>query len=495
MEPNMKNQKSDLVSPLHKQDDWGRRKFIQNVGFFLGAFGLPWTIRMDTMEKISKKIFGSSTAFAAPGSKTLLVCLGGRNGMPQQMFFPNVQDNVNQVIGVRNFHAAPGTTIRVNVPGSSPNAPMIFSPQLAGIAQSNHRNRVAVIGSIRNVTGHTNSHADMSIGGSDSIPIAHAAQSASTRILSNPQAFGPEADVTWSMKRSTTDAKFGPAYHQSFSNFRSQFTSFQIKGRNNTTLSSTLTNRVMGILNSEFNAEVISKLKELPDKTKVQAGADQLIGLLEKDLQTQLTPTAQDRTTFGMDLARPGNQFNRGNLNLGEFLFTVGRSAELGISEEFSLVIDTNDWHGTHATMEMANGGNADNSVQGLHAKYFNDVMLGALNRFENMTSLFTGNRMIEDIVIVIHSEFDRTLRDSGDNGDGDQRRVTFIAHENRIKGGTYANHNTNLDTMQWNPDTGNFMAGDLPSDYAVGTIMKVAGINAAAAGASNVRDLKITKI
>jgi len=54
--------------PMKKMDDVSRRQFIQSVGAFLGVMSVPSIIRLETMSKISKKIFGNSLAFAQSSS-------------------------------------------------------------------------------------------------------------------------------------------------------------------------------------------------------------------------------------------------------------------------------------------------------------------------------------------------------------------------------------------------------------------------------------------
>ncbi|MEZ4846689.1 MAG: hypothetical protein R2877_07080 [Bdellovibrionota bacterium] len=48
-------------------DDVSRRKFIQSVGIFMSVLTIPSMIRLETMSKISKKLFGNSMAFAQSG--------------------------------------------------------------------------------------------------------------------------------------------------------------------------------------------------------------------------------------------------------------------------------------------------------------------------------------------------------------------------------------------------------------------------------------------
>src|SRR6266699_1452899 len=65
---------------IFKVDDWTRRAFMQRAGLFLTLMGVPWLQKMETLEKISKKIFGNSLAFADTQGLSLLLTLGFRNG-------------------------------------------------------------------------------------------------------------------------------------------------------------------------------------------------------------------------------------------------------------------------------------------------------------------------------------------------------------------------------------------------------------------------------
>ncbi len=55
---------------FHKMDDVSRRQFIQSIGTFLGVLSVPSIIQLETMSKISKKLFGNSLAFSQGSGAT-----------------------------------------------------------------------------------------------------------------------------------------------------------------------------------------------------------------------------------------------------------------------------------------------------------------------------------------------------------------------------------------------------------------------------------------
>jgi len=191
---------------------------------------------------------------------------------------------------------------------------------------------------------------------------------------------------------------------------------------------------------------------------------------------------------MGMDIAEPNDQFAGGNPNLGQFFFTAAKAAKFKTGFLFGYVYSSFDWHDKHATVSMANGGNGNNTPQGDHARYFDEVISRALDQFntDQFISGFTGRKISEDFVIVGHSEFARAYFDEGDNGENEYQAIYLISSENKITAGTY------YDRYQyWNPDTMNFSGPLMDKRYLYGTAAAMMGVDTNMAGAGGPRILK----
>ncbi|MCI5072789.1 hypothetical protein MRY82_07620 [bacterium] len=122
-----------------KMNDISRRKFIQSVGMFLGTLGLPGLVRYEVMEDFSKKLFGSSLAFAQTGASTpvmfwynISVTIAGK--LDALMTFNSDASTYGSNDLNRDTHFAANNAIVS--PGSLINAPGVFSPEMNSVANS-----------------------------------------------------------------------------------------------------------------------------------------------------------------------------------------------------------------------------------------------------------------------------------------------------------------------------------------------------------------------
>lgn len=140
------------VLPLTKMDDVSRRQFIQSVGTFLGVMSVPTFIRLDTMSKISKKLFGNSMAFAQssnPDAGPMRIVTDIRAGFGAS-WGPATYAVATNPLANRSWAASTLTTAT----GPS-GVPTVFNPHGDMFRTGGYAGSIAFNGAINSESNHT----------------------------------------------------------------------------------------------------------------------------------------------------------------------------------------------------------------------------------------------------------------------------------------------------------------------------------------------------
>ncbi len=485
--------------PLSKADDWTRRAFIKRASLFLGAFGVPWLIRMETMEKVSKKIFGSAVAWAQSGTPKYLISLRFRSGYQNSLISPTEGDVSAETFPNRNYHANTVITVPSGAGGTGSNRPLFLSPQMATFATA-HPTRMASLTSLRNITGHTNAFADSTL--SQSTPDwfnAHAAQmnQIAQPSLSQGIIYGDPNDANFSAL-SSLGSEFTPIYVSSSDSVRGLFQAFQMKASDGTVFSQNLSNDIFSVIETNFNEPFLKLIEGRPGASSMSAGMTKLKDLLGKNLSAQLTPSQalldSINTQVTGGVAAPNQRLSTvlGNTaaDMAELFAMAGLLFANGITTQVGIVFETGDWHGVNARPQVGNPGN--NTVQGTHAAFWSQQFTNVLNQYAT-NPLFQGTSgaIGNNTYIVLTSEFSRSVADpiaTPNNNDGDNRHIIIIGPNGAFNAGTYGNASMNdLEPIKCNPDTGaDDGIGQLDRPYGYNTILKVLGIDPTDVGVSS---------
>ncbi len=510
---------------LSKQGDWSRRVFIKRTGVFLAAFGVPWLHRMEFMEKMSKNLFGSSTAFAQAMEQTYLISLRLRSGYPLDNLFCTERDadTVNGPLADRNFHAAPDTVITVN-PGSGDvtqngvvlqagagtgsSRPLYAAPQLASLLTAGYGNRIAALTAIATATGHTNMFKSSNAGGADWFN-AHAdkVNSIAPTILPMGIIFGSFDDADFTTLGGPIDAQFSPFNVSSSDDIRGLFSALTLTAPGaQDPMPTQLTKSIFGVVKSKFDDPILALIKDRPGGSVVDSGLSKLQSLLSSNLSEQLKPSqaqldALNTNTTG-GVAAPGSRFatvlgNNENA-AAEFFAMAGLLFKLGVTSQIGLHIRTDDWHNS-SKRPGANGDDGSGSIQAEHAAYFGQQIKNLLDAFGANAAATgfqdaQGNPLANNLYVTFTSEFTRTIRDKRampNNDDGQKDGTIVIFPPGKANAGTYGNYNDSYMSVKCDVNTGaDSGQGQLSNSYLYSTISKVLGIDMEHAGvARSIRD------
>ncbi|HMQ10993.1 MAG TPA: hypothetical protein PKC21_08495 [Oligoflexia bacterium] len=126
----------DAQKSFKKMDDIERRDFIKHIGLFLGLAGIPLSWRLENMSWLSKKLFGSSTAWAQNNNMDIryLVMFSLARGLNMSNFMGTQAhgDPTRTPINKLKTYYTPNKAIVV--PGT--HVPSVFAPGFASFAQS-----------------------------------------------------------------------------------------------------------------------------------------------------------------------------------------------------------------------------------------------------------------------------------------------------------------------------------------------------------------------
>ncbi|MEZ4704527.1 MAG: hypothetical protein R3A11_04950 [Bdellovibrionota bacterium] len=491
----MAKQKENL--PLHKLNDMDRRKFITSVGSFMAAFGVPSMIRLESMEKLSKKVFGSSTAFAQGSGVRKFVTFRWRQGMPFRSMHPFINDQVGQTNANRALHFSTGFSSVTNpVNGNMP--AINFSPQSAPYLTS-HAGKIAMFDAISSASNHTPLSPEVGRSNYGFLSYWAAVQaSGGGTLIPNPIAFVDEnrvnikmqlaANVSSSQKAAQYGAQYLPTNYGSFAPLYNQFKQFDIKAKDGSTLSAGLKSNLINALGNFFNDEIQNKLKYSKYPELAKASQEQAATALAASYGDLLNPDSSLNASR-LALIRTGNaQNNKPNsrfdtiVDYDKFMVVALNAMEVGITNWFEFMIDTGDWHSRK--QKISDGlGNGANSDQGRVALYFSQILGNAL------TNIGSGKEWDIDPVFVSVDDHQRGALIGADFPDKGSNSVYVIDSQTPSKfvPGIYGNVPTSGNLMAWNVNTGgNTMSNLYPSTSALAAYAYILGINISDVGISD---------
>ncbi|MEZ4704528.1 MAG: hypothetical protein R3A11_04955 [Bdellovibrionota bacterium] len=454
-------QKENL--PLHKLNDMDRRKFILSVGSFMAAFGVPSIIRFESMEKLSKKVFGSSVAYAQSSGARKFITFRWRPGMPFRSMHPFETDaNASLTNPNRALHFSSGL---VSVANNVTNMPTInFSPQSAPHLSS-HAQKIALFDGIDSAISHTQLSPE--IGKSDYGFLSYwaAVQGAgSGTILPNPISFADTNRVNMSMQLSASvsnatkaaqySAKYLPTNYTNFSPLYNQFKQFDIKAKDGSTLSAGLKSNLINALGNFFNDEIQNKLRYSKYPELAKASQDQAATALAASFGDLLNPDSSQNSSR-LALIRAGNAQNNDPNNsrfttvvdFDKFMVVALNAIEIGLTNWLEFMIDTKDWHTRKEKISdgLGNGASFD---QAKVALYFSHIMGNALD------NIGSGKEWDIDPVFISGDDFQRGALIGSDFPDKGSNSIYVIDSINPTKfvPGVYGAI----------PPSGNFMSWDV---------------------------------
>lgn len=460
--------------PLHKYNDWDRRQFIRNVGLFLGAFGIPSVIQTETMEKISKKVFGSATAWAQSGSAPPSIIIGLRAGYNYR-WVVGWQDEAQGMPLVNNMNTpfAPQDCTTINT--SSGNN-LVLTPASAPFLSA-HADNIALTDCSINKHGHSSEfHVIGERGPGANFAVSAAAQSNAQ--LKNPLIFGNSNRVSFK-NNGGYGAAYGASKFKSVQQFIDGFSQFTLNGMNDTQTTS-----VLSILTTRFATMIESLLKESPSQSAVAAANDTTGQQLLTSLGAQLAAVNTDN--FGGNISKP--RVFREEVNWGEVIGVGIQAMSLGLTNSLCIADNTQDWHNRIADPNRSPG---NGTPQRDSAEYIAQILGALMTQAKSGNFMLNGQPISESLRVVMVSEFGRTPKDSkgGDNGDGGGNNVLFMGPTSVINAGSFAKLDENNTNRRGRTmgigSNGQFVSRQNSPDQLAATVGRFLGLDLMGAGFS----------
>ena len=428
------------ILPLHKMDDVSRRQFIQSVGIFMAALTVPSIIRLETMSKISRKVFGSSLAYAAnpysSGDVNITIDLrsgfrftdwiGGTYGRQT-----NIPSNANLPWNSVDSSTVSGSQTLVLPPGSPLGA---FAKGI-----------INVEGSTGTVQGHSPNFNGTFIAGQGEKTAWRAfseSTSGATTLLKQPFFFG---DTTqFSLQNVPVSlTPYAPIAFKSINDAINTFKPIDMITNQNTTLSTSIKNSLMAAIGSQFSTDIMAGVKET-GKDAMVAANQQSLDILQKGYYDQLNPAnpanSATVTMLKDSLPTPGNA-NMAGVNPAEAIFVIMQAATLGISPMIgSLGFTTGDYHAFIAQPSGSFSTDPRSTTGFFLAQLAANLCKAASGgAWKNRD---TGST--QHVKISFASEFVRTVdlgSDNADDGDGAREGMLCISsnvNQTAYKAGSY---------------------------------------------------------
>jgi hypothetical protein len=522
----MKNKKPDPTlnynskTPLKKADDWTRRAFLQRASLFLGAFGVPWIHQMDIFEKISKRLFGNSAAFAAGSSPIYAISLGlrsGYGGIDDHVFCMANDANAGSTHVNRSIHFDPANTLTV-APTVVGARNLYLAPQMAQFASTPYATGAAVLTAISNANGHTNMPGGQTQDGSGHFLnhlVANNAASSAPPLMNSAFVFG-SADTMSVDSLGGLSVDYSPTYIRGNGEVQALFTQLKLKTANGEEFGSTLNGQVLDVLNTDFNETFLKAIESRPGGPTIASNVATLTTLLSQNLSALLTPSTNEINSI---LNGPGDAATgapNGNANplsgvagttntatapntmqlstvygssatqLANMFSTIGLLMANGVTCQAQVNIQTGDWHGNNEAWQAAN--NRDGSARGQHAVFWNRFLTNLFDSYSTRDAYIvpgTGGKKLGEVLrMVWYSEFTRTPMigsNATDYGDGGKKGIVLIdpGKSSNLVPGTYGNVNSSARSVKPNTTTGNDdVQGQLEVAYMFNTIAKFLGLD-----------------
>lgn len=447
--------------PFHKMDDTSRRQFIKSIGYFMAAFSVPSVIRLETMSKISKKIFGNSMAFAAtnPFENRILIADYKRAGYP---FMPSIvacaSDDDPATPANRNISFAPDTVVST---ATTSGLAVKLPPHSAGLAP--YANGIQGIQCFSSSGGHTEMFNGTYVAGSCELISARAKSeidAGAQTLLTQPFGyFNPQDFAVQNVPAML--ATYAPANYSNVNTVANLFTPPTLSTSQGNALSSTLKKNIFAAMESQFSKDVEKALYE-KNKDLFKASNTQAFNILSANYQAALDP-AQNATIMNQLTAGLPTQ-TRMNcvVNPAQAVFQIITAANLGITPRVGLIgFTTSDWHDDNELFTTGNAGAG--TTRSASAAYIARLIQ---NVFDTAAGgAWTNPNTDENEIIewVIASEFTRTNMINGvangdpDNGDGQTNATLYLCSDptlGRVKAGSFGRIGTGGQTVGFSTST-----------------------------------------
>lgn len=447
---NLKEKKEQL--PFHKMDDVSRRQFIQSVGTFMAALTIPSMIRLETMSKLSRKIFGSSTAYAANSysSGNFVLEWKFRSGYNFRWPFGIFGDH-QAIVSNGNVPWNSGVT---EVAGYTSQHPVVLSP--AGTPLSPFAKGIQYVQG-RSTGGHMNTFSTTwlaGLGETTALRAASEIEAGSKTLLPTPFAMGdPTAVAVQSLP--TSLQTYTPLAFNSVSDVVNTFKPINMITNQGTTLNDQVKNDLLGVIGNQFTGDIMAGVKE-KDRDVMSSANELSLEILKKGYNQQLDPN-NSANTAKMTALRTGLG-SRGNLSISgmdpaEAAFVLIQAATLGITPNNGVMLwNSGDWHSFN-TLPSGSFAGDQRTITGTYlAQLIANICQAARDGlWENRD---TGNA--QHVTIMLASEFTRTLNvNNGDNGDGGTDAVVTVnsnASQGDFKAGTFGGVNSSGAMLGYSP-------------------------------------------
>ncbi|MCB0326726.1 MAG: hypothetical protein KDD52_03820 [Bdellovibrionales bacterium] len=477
---------------FHKMNVIDRRKFIQRTGMMLGTLGVSSVVQLETMEKLSKKILGSSVAHAQSlGFDRILLSFHYRAG------FLSTASVGNHTSNQASAHPHQNQPYRVNqaqsystsdMPVILPNYNSDLGKYVEGIAKI----------TTKESTGHTKNHRGFNQSGTNLASMAAAAYQGSTTIT-NPLVFGDMGSFEFNSPNAETQL----SNVTNIANFVNQFEQKIFKAGDGSTISQAVMSDFANVIGSRFESDIIKAVK--------QAGADVAIAadksarsLMAQSIADQLNPNSSYNQSFKNAMlnglpSEPGRLETI--LSPVDAIITGLRAIQAGITPPAMAVLfqfrDSHQFTRSAGTAPNTNGlgyATADmgHYIAMLQYNLF-EILTGSRSITNPVSSPIPGKTVAEALINIEISEFARSIKVNGasntnasigDNGDGesDVIRVStprVVGDTNPyFKPGSRGGVTSGGSGIYVNPSTGQINSSTKPDGgYVFGTFAKILGL------------------
>lgn len=431
----LKQKKEEL--PFHKMDDISRRKFIQGVGVFLAALGVPSFVRFEKMSMLSKRIFGSSLAFAAdPLKKRAAIEIYTRAGLASSWCGVGYQNHQSTI-------ASP----YLNVPWASSNVttvatsgmPLVLTPNVSGLSNYAGGIQSAMFAT---VGGHTPVFNATNRIGVCEVMAGRAATEAesSGALLDSPLFFGDTNQVAV-LNNPISIAAYNPIPLTHVLDASNMFTPPTFVTDENKIVTESVQDSILAAIHNKFSNDITHGVLQ-KNQQGILSNADQAQKILQQNLKEQLDPNSSfPGNSDKIAALRLGLPTNRGRatiingMKIEEIMFVLMQCFELNITPFIGgLCVTTGDWH---QVIEQTKSTGFETDLRFSTGAYIGTAMKNVIASASKWTNPYSNGDTLE-VMTVMTSEFSRSpivigQPNNPDNSDGFQTSVlTMCSNPNQ---------------------------------------------------------------
>ena len=426
---------------FNKADDVTRRKFIQRCSYFLGIFGLPYLARVETVEKIAKRIFGGWNAYAQGASKQLYwLNIGARSGLHNFPCGAVAEDAIASAGNApeRNYFEGQAVLAANAIAAGTTGGNALYpSSPFAAFAAANPT-RIVAVNMLNNGNGHTGMPVSWVNGSNCASTHSYAMKKYGFSYTTSPVVFGSRN----SWDSTAIGGSVGPGdiaqYFNDADGARSLVSLFKLTSNGNEFAQSS-TNQVLEVINNA-NENIIDILKNTKrDGAVVEEGMQSLNDLLKIDQSALLAPEQVAIDAYNLNLNNPNN-FSL-TTDVGEALDFFEKMIINNFSPNLTLVLRTGDWHGRPANMGTDVNNTGAGTLQQQHAQEISTIienLYGRLNTIADPNN--AGDMLGDNTCFTICTEFHRGRfnPNEGNNTDGDSNGFFGIFPDGYVRAGSY---------------------------------------------------------